>query len=152
MILVKTFKPKIYHIERQNQICEKPQEQINKIQMSLGSTVGRGAKSIPAERGSMKDLRHINILDHIAVGHENARTGVELAKILDINERDVRELVSVARYDTIILNLQDGAGYFFPDETENALIEKWLNQEEDRLKSHASSLHAARKWRKEFQV
>ena len=53
--------------------------------MSLGSTVSRGAKSIPAERGSMKDLRHINILDHIAVGHENARTGVELAKILDIN-------------------------------------------------------------------
>lgn len=97
----------------------------------------------------MKDANEIDILQYIGTGHDNGRTADDIARLLDIDERLVRNLVSEARYKTVILNLQDGYGYFFPTEDEEELVFKWLNQEEDRLKSHASSLHAARQWRKE---
>lgn len=91
----------------------------------------------------------IDIAEKIPLGHKNAKTDTELAGELNIPKRQVRRLISEARQKTIILNMQDGRGYFIPTEKEKDLCRDWLLQEESRLKRHALSLRAVRQFVKE---
>lgn len=91
----------------------------------------------------------IDITTKIPKGHKNAKTDTELAGELNIPKRQIRRLISEARRKTIILNMQDGRGYFIPTEKEKDLCRDWLLQEESRLKRHALSLRAVRQFVKE---
>lgn len=91
----------------------------------------------------------IDITKNIPKGHMNAKTDIELAGELNIPKRQIRRLISEARRTTIILNMQDGKGYFIPTKKEKDLCEDWLMQEESRLKKHALSLRAVRRFVKE---
>ena len=91
----------------------------------------------------------IDISTKIPKGHANAKTDIELSGELNIPKRQIRRLISEARRTTIILNMQDGKGYFIPTKSEKALVSEWLMQEESRLKRHALSLRAVRKFVKE---
>lgn len=91
----------------------------------------------------------IDITTKIPKGHKNAKTDTELAGELNIPKRQIRRLISEARRTTIILNMQDGKGYFIPTNKEKDLCTNWLMQEESRLKRHALSLRAVRKFIKE---
>lgn len=88
----------------------------------------------------------MKLLDYIPYGRENAITRSNLCKVSELDDRVVRERIGQLRRDNVILNLQDGSGYFrplLPDESE--LVERFVKQETKRLKSIGWSLKAARR-------
>jgi hypothetical protein len=85
-----------------------------------------------------------DILKYIPVGKENAVTRQQLVKQTGLNDRAVREAISQARRDVVILNEQDGGGYFIPRNNEMNLVRKFVNQESKRAKSIFWSLKAAK--------
>ncbi len=87
----------------------------------------------------------MEIVDLIPFGHINGRTARELSDLTGITERKIRDYIAIERHKTIILNLQDGFGYFRPQEDEKELVRVWLSQEERRLRSIGYGLKAARK-------
>lgn len=89
------------------------------------------------------------ITDYIPYGHDNAITAPELSRITGTPERDIRREINLVRRETVILNMQDGKGYFQPTPEENSLVEDWVKQEESRLKVHALALRAGRRRVKE---
>ena len=55
----------------------------------------------------------MNIVDFIGVGKENAVTRGELGALTNLPDRAVRKLIQEARdQGEIIINAQDGAGYY----------------------------------------
>lgn len=88
----------------------------------------------------------MNILEFIPIGHENGYTLEQISMMCGEEKRVVRHLISKARRDVVIINLQDGHGYFLPKAGEEDLVERWLSQELSRLKNHALSLRGAREF------
>lgn len=82
----------------------------------------------------------INIIDFIPQGHENAVKYDWLCKATGLSRREVRLLISNARKDHIILNMQDGKGFFRPSENEEQLITKFYRQELHRNNEHMETL------------
>lgn len=59
----------------------------------------------------------MNITNFIGVGRENAVTRGELVAILNLPDRQIRKLIQEARErGEIIINAQDGAGYYVSDD------------------------------------
>ncbi|WP_347993490.1 hypothetical protein [uncultured Eubacterium sp.] len=87
----------------------------------------------------------MDIVDYIPFGRENAVTRTQLRIMTGLNDRQIREQISQARRDTVILNMQDGKGYFRPLPEERKLVEAYARQETARLRSIGWSLKAARK-------
>ena len=59
----------------------------------------------------------MNITDFIGVGRENAVTRERLVTILNLPDRTVRRLIQEARdRGEIIINAQDGAGYYMSND------------------------------------
>lgn len=89
----------------------------------------------------------MNIIDFIPFGKSNAVSYGELQNLTGLNKREVRAYISRARKDFIILNLQDGKGFFQPIEgEEDELVVRYLRQEEHRNKEHNETLTPARKY------
>lgn len=97
----------------------------------------------------MEGEQRLNIIDEIPVGRAKAITGKALSYKTGIAERHIREMISEARKTTVILNFQDGRGYFRPSDDEMHLVKRWKLQEESRLKRHALALRAARQFVRE---
>ena len=91
-------------------------------------------------------MHEIDIVQVIPVGHENALTGRRLARMLGVNQRTVREMISKARKRTAIINMQDGAGYFLPTEDDVYMVKRWFRQESHRKKEIERGLRGARKF------
>lgn len=89
----------------------------------------------------------IDILDFIPKGRENAIKRSKLILLTGLSDRKIRELIADARRETVIINLQTGDGYYIPTTKEE--IERFVKQEEHRLKSIGYSLKAARRALKE---
>lgn len=92
--------------------------------------------------------QHINILDYIPTGKENAVTREWLSNTTGLEDRMVRDSIAKARREMPILNMQDGKGYFIPDmnnEEERSLLKQYVMQEENRGKMIFWSLRGARK-------
>lgn len=93
------------------------------------------------------------IIDKIPVGHENAVTRKQLCISTGMNDRRIRKAIAEARRETIILNMQDGNGYYIPDmedDVDKAELKRFVKQEEHRLKSIGWSLKAARRMDREI--
>ena len=59
----------------------------------------------------------MNITDFIGTGRENAVTRSELVAILNLPDRTIRRLIQEARdRGEIIINAQDGAGYYMSND------------------------------------
>ena len=56
-----------------------------------------------------------DIMDYIPMGSENGITERHLGRILGCSTRKVRSLINEARENNIIVNTQDGSGFFVPD-------------------------------------
>ena len=65
----------------------------------------------------------MDIVDYIPFGRENAVTRAQLRIVTGLNDRQIREQISQARRDTVILNMQDGKGYFRPLPEERHIVE-----------------------------
>ena len=77
----------------------------------------------------------IKIVDYIPFGKENAISRQQLERVTGLSDRDVREAISLARRNTVILNLSNGKGYFQPIQgEEDDLVVKYFKQEDSRLK------------------
>ena len=88
----------------------------------------------------------IDILEYIPYGHENGVTVSALESRTNLSNRDVRLAIAKARENTIIINLQDGNGYFRPNEDEGDIVEHWLNQEKNRRKAISNNIRVAREF------
>lgn len=74
------------------------------------------------------------IADYIPKGRENAITREHLCKITGLPDRKVREEIEQARRrGAIIVNAQDGAGYYQTEDLGE--IKRQFNQNERRAKS-----------------
>lgn len=94
----------------------------------------------------------LNISDYIPFGKDNAISRTQLAKVTGLSDRDLREVISLARRNTVILNLSNGKGYFQPiPGEEDDLVVKYFKQEDSRLKRIGWSLLATRRRVKEIQ-
>jgi len=92
----------------------------------------------------------MDIVDYIPFGRENAVTRTQLRIMTGMNDRKIRDKISEARRDTVILNMQDGEGYFRPLPEERHLVEAYDKQETARLKSIGWSLKATRQMLKNW--
>ena len=73
----------------------------------------------------------MNILDYIHEGKEDAITREELRFLTELSDRTIRELIEQARRNgAIILNLQDGRGYYrpAPDEMDDVRRQFLINE------------------------
>lgn len=86
----------------------------------------------------------MNISEFIPVGKENAISRSQLVKLTGLSDRIVRDMIALERRNTAILNLQNGAGYYIPSESDRADIERYVRQEEARAKSIFWSLRGAK--------
>ena len=91
----------------------------------------------------------IDILEYIPVGKKNAISRECLRQMTNLNDRDMRKLISVARRTTPILNSQDGIGYYIPADDEKSEVEAFIKQESKRARTIFYNLKGARKWLKE---
>ena len=85
-----------------------------------------------------------DIATYIGVGHENGKTLGELSTLLGMPERLVRKYISES--DELIINLQDGRGYFKPDINEVLLVQEWIFLMGSRVKHINSRVYKARSW------
>ena len=90
-----------------------------------------------------------DITEYIPYGANNAITRDELLKVADyfvegITDRSMRRLLEASKQNgNIIINMQDGRGYFRPENKEE--IERYIRQEEARAKKIQFNLKSARK-------
>lgn len=82
----------------------------------------------------------MNIIDCIPFGQENAITYNELRRLTGYDKRTVRREISRARKEYVILNLQDGNGFFRPTEKERQLAKRFYYQEKHRLSEFTDTL------------
>lgn len=76
-----------------------------------------------------------DIASFIPIGHENAITRRRLSVLTGLGDRTVRELIAKARETSVILNLQDGNGYYRPDlmdPEDHAALRRYIFQENSR--------------------
>lgn len=92
----------------------------------------------------------MRIIDYIPTGHNNAVTLETLRSLTRLNDRKIRDLIAEtnksAPDDVLIINLQDGMGYFRPAPDEDYLVRIWRMQEKARGISVDESVEAARRY------
>ena len=90
-----------------------------------------------------------DIANLIPYGAENAIDRYDLLRNVreilgDISDREMRRMLEVSRQNgNIIINFQNGKGYFRPDKEEE--IERYIRQEEARAKTIFFNLKSAKK-------
>jgi len=85
------------------------------------------------------------IEDYIPFGRDNAVTREYLKRVTELDDRTIRDEIKKARTKKYIaiLNMQDGKGYYRPDENERADVERWLRQERHRMKEIRDGMSGA---------
>lgn len=84
----------------------------------------------------------------LGVGKENAISRSELSRKTGYGDRRIREAIEALRYNTVILNLDNGDGYYIPDTTPQGRQEAaiWLARQDRRMKSMKYSTRGARRF------
>lgn len=92
----------------------------------------------------------MHIIDYIPTGHNNAVTRETLQSLTHLGDRKIRDLIAEANKsapdDVLIINLQDGMGYFRPAPDEDYLVRVWKMQEKARGISVDESVEAAQRY------
>lgn len=69
-----------------------------------------------SEKADFDSFELEQLLTHIRQGKRNAVAGRQLALLMDISDRKIRDLVEEARRKgSLIINDQDGAGYYLAE-------------------------------------
>ena len=87
----------------------------------------------------------MDIVDYIPFGRENAVTRTQLRIMTGLNDRKIRDKISETRRDTVILNMQDGKGYFRPLPEEINYVKAHERQESARIMSQIEGLEVERR-------
>ncbi len=91
----------------------------------------------------MTDKEIVNCIPH---GHENAVTRSEL--IVRTGEKDRAIRNAIASSDELVINLQDGKGYFKPTPEEGQLVDIFMRLHKSRIKEEFKRIRQARDWNK----
>lgn len=94
----------------------------------------------------------MDITNYIPVGNRNAVTRKYLATVTGFSDRKVRREIEKAnaKGETAIINLQDGNGYFIPDQNDVAdciALDVFVKTEETRILSNQRKLKGPRAMR-----
>lgn len=100
-----------------------------------------------------KEGEIVNILDYIPTGRENAISRQDLNNLMARKgycERKVRDMISEINQNDnpneLIINLQDGKGYFRPAANEDGLVRIWLMQNKSRTGNCGKNVDAANRY------
>lgn len=74
------------------------------------------------------------IINFIPFGKENAISRHRLATLVGCSDRKMRTFINQARKKNVIINSQDGRGYYRPTIKDVAAVRKFKKQEENRAK------------------
>jgi len=85
-----------------------------------------------------------NAADYVPYGYENAKTRTELMQITGMTDRAIRE--DINRSTELIVNLQDGKGYFKPLPSEIPLVRQWMMLFTSRIEDEKMRLRKADRW------
>lgn len=88
----------------------------------------------------------MNIVEVIPYGHDNAVTRAELVMLTGLNDRRVRDEINQCK--ELIINLQDGHGYFRPLPEEAHLVETWMLLFQARIRDEQKRVTKAKHWRR----
>ena len=91
-------------------------------------------------------MKNINIINYIPFGRENAISRKGLCIKTGLSDRSMRELINKARKKDVIINLQNGGGYYRPTKEDKVDVEKFKRQEENRAKEIFRGLQPVRKF------
>lgn len=112
-----------------------------------------GGLLLPQRRGQAAHPQNggnVDILDYIPIGHENAVSRRWLQTATHMSDRMVRRLIAeVNKNDCdaeLIINLQDGRGYFQPAENEKNLVRNWIAIESSRTAENRLNVDAAKRY------
>lgn len=86
----------------------------------------------------------MQIEEAVPFGHENAVTRSELAVRTGLPDRAIRDAIN--KSEALIINMQDGKGYFRPLPEESSLVEAWIAIFNSRIKEEKKRIRQARKW------
>lgn len=90
------------------------------------------------------------IIDAIPVGHENAITISEIESLTGAENRIIRK--AIANSKELVINLQDGKGYFKPDDDESHLVEVWKSITGHRIQELQARVRQANQWMEGLRV
>lgn len=88
----------------------------------------------------------IDIAKYIPFGRENAIGRAELAMKVGCSDRVMRDLINTARKREVIVNIQNGSGYYRPTKDDVGEVEQFKRQEENRAKDIFRGLQPVRKF------
>lgn len=94
----------------------------------------------------MRTKMEIDIVKHIPFGKDNAVSRSDLALKVGCSDRTMRDLINGARKRVVIINTQDGKGYYRPTKEDKEEVEKFKRQEESRAKEIFRGLQPVRKF------
>lgn len=94
------------------------------------------------------------IIDFIPFGHSNAISRANLRILSGMKDREMRQAIERSNLDgEIILNMQDGKGYFrpiLPDE--EMYVRAWIKAEQGRQSAGLRKMMAAAKTLNEYNI
>lgn len=93
----------------------------------------------------------IDIIKYIPYGKENAISRDALAIKSGCSDRKMRDLINSARKREVIINIQNGCGYYRPTKNDVGEVEQFKRQEENRAKDIFSGLQPVRKFLNEVK-
>lgn len=94
----------------------------------------------------------IDIVKYIPYGKENAISRNSLALKIGCSDRTMRDLINGARKREVIINVQDGNGYYRPTKEDIEEVERFKKQEENRAKDIFRGLQPVRKFLNEVKA
>ena len=86
----------------------------------------------------------VAIIDAVPYGHDNAVTREELSRRTGLSNRALRD--GINKGEELIINLQDGKGYFRPLPEEAYLVEGWIRLMRSRIREENKRISIARRW------
>lgn len=91
-----------------------------------------------------------DIVKYIPYGRENAISRDNLAIKVGCSDRIMRDLISKARKKTVIINIQNGSGYYRPTENDMEDVLKYKHQEENRATEVFDNLQPVREFIRKY--
>lgn len=83
----------------------------------------------------------MDILEFIPYGRKNAIKRRTLCDLTGLRDREMRRAIEEARNETPIINLQDGNGYYRPDDRDD--LQRYVLQEQARAKKILQNINVA---------
>lgn len=89
------------------------------------------------------------VLGHLHKGQDNAVKHDVLKSLTGLKDRQLRLALEQARQDFCVINMQDGKGYYLPDNKEDA--KKYYKQEYNRAMSILKRLNGTKQYISELE-